>query len=261
MVKSTHWLKTAYDIGDQDSQQWLEDVPFSVFLEELFPTTDHPGFGEETPTSYWDMKNNITSIKLMRRGRLSFQPTENLSNHLKLDRKTGVIEIFHHTAFLKESLRITKDQRGNPPSFEDALQRGALPRQLAIEVLDSIQKIIFPLSDPSAVSILRSLVREQEFDQDCLRFEASAIREPHEINVQYLYFGARLADIHDELEHPTPRGYLSRWAKRKGTGHANIATIVGVILAVFFGVATLGLGGFQAWVGYQQWRHPIQTNN
>ncbi|EPS37795.1 hypothetical protein H072_8509 [Dactylellina haptotyla CBS 200.50] len=260
MVNSTRWLEAAYGIGNQDSQNWPEDIPLSTFLEELFPTADHPGFGEKASTSYWDMRSSITCVKLMRRGRLSFQSTENLSNHLKLNRKTGVVEIFHHTAFLKESLRITKNQGGKPLSFADTIGRGAVPRQLAIEVLDSIQKIIFPLSDPSAVSVLRSLITEQGFDSDCLRFEASAIREPHEINTQYIYFGARLADIHDELEHPTPRGFLSRWAKRKSTGHANIATIIGVILALFFGIATLGLSVFQAWVGYQQWQHPIQTN-
>ncbi|KAF3920988.1 hypothetical protein ABW20_dc0104582 [Dactylellina cionopaga] len=134
---------------------------------------------------------------------------------------------------------------------------GALPRQLALEILDSIQKIIFPLSDPSAVALLQNLVAEKRFDGDCLQFEASAIREPHETNTRYMYFGARLAGIHDELESPTPRGFISRWAKRKGAGHANIAAIIGVGLALLFGVVSLGLGAFQVWVSWQQWKHPI----
>ncbi|KAF3155247.1 hypothetical protein TWF569_009774 [Orbilia oligospora] len=233
------------------------DTPFHVFLEALFPMIDHPGFGEDASASFWEMKSSITGSKLIRKGGLSFSPTEDLSNHLKLNRKTGVIEIFHHTAFLKENLRITRCMEG-PMGVEGSLRLGALPRQLALEALDSIQKIIFPLSDPSAVTLLQRLVIEKGFDEDCLRFEASAIREPHETNTRYLYFGARLADIYDELENPTPRGLISRWAKRKGAGHANIATIIAVIIALIFGLVTLGLGGFQAWISWQQWKHPIE---
>ncbi|EPS39910.1 hypothetical protein H072_6227 [Dactylellina haptotyla CBS 200.50] len=258
MVYCTHWLNqnAEHDNGDLESPSWLEDVPFNIFLEEMFPMIDHPGFGEDSSSSFWELKSSITGTKLVRRGGLKFEPTEDLSNHLKLNRKTGVVEIFHHTAFLKENLRITKGASG-PMSIAEALGLGVLPRQLALEVLDSLQKIIFPLSDPSAVSLLQSLVNDKDFDQDCLRFEASAIREPHEINTRYLYFGARLADIHDEMENPTPRGFISRWAKRKGAGHANVAAIFAVVLALLFGLITLGLGGFQAWVSWQQWKHPI----
>ncbi|KAK6534091.1 hypothetical protein TWF281_005429 [Arthrobotrys megalospora] len=258
MAYTTHWLKqnAEHDNGDMVSPNWLKDTPFHVFFEGLFPMIDHPGFGEDASASFWELKSNISGTKLIRRGGLTFAPTEDLSNHLKLNRKTGVIEIFHHTAFLKENLRITKTI-GQTTSVEGSLRLGAIPRQLALEALDSIQKIIFPLSDPSAVALLQQLVVEKGFDEDCLRFEASAIREPHEINTRYLYFGARLADIYDELENPTPRGLISRWAKRKGAGHANIATILAATLALVFGLVTLGLGGFQAWISWQQWKHPI----
>ncbi|KAK6333702.1 hypothetical protein TWF730_003885 [Orbilia blumenaviensis] len=258
MVYSTHWLKqnAEHDNGDLVSPNWMKDVPFHEFLEGLFPMTDHPGFGEDSSSSFWELKSNITGSKLIRRGGLTFAPTEDLSNHLKLNRRTGVIEIFHYTAFLKENLRITKYIK-EAMGIEESIRLGALPRQLALEALDSIQKIIFPLSDPSAVTLLQRLVVDKNFDEDCLRFEASAIRQPHETNTRYLYFGARLADIYDELENPTPRGFISRWAKRKGAGHANIATIVAVVIALIFGLVTLGLGGFQAWISWQQWKHPI----
>ncbi|KAK6356847.1 hypothetical protein TWF718_001187 [Orbilia javanica] len=259
MVYSTHWLhqNAEHDNGDLVSPNWQKDIPFNAFLEGLFPMVDHPGFGEDSSASFWEMKNKITGNKLVRKGRLTFAPTEDLSNHLKLNRKTGVIEIFHHTAFLKENLRITRSLKG-ATGIDESLRLGALPRQLALEALDSIQKIIFPLSDPSAVILLQRLVAEKGFDEDCLRFEASAIREAHETNTRYVYFGARLADIYDELENPTPRGLVSRWAKRKGAGHANIATIVAVVIALIFGLVTLGLGGFQAWISWQQWKHPIE---
>ncbi len=38
-----------------------------------------------------------------------------------------------------------------------------------------------------------------------------------------------------------------------------MATIAGVFLAIFFSMASLALGGYQAWVGYQQWQHPVAS--
>jgi hypothetical protein len=38
-----------------------------------------------------------------------------------------------------------------------------------------------------------------------------------------------------------------------------MATIAGVFLAIFFSMASLGLGEYQAWVGYQQWQHHVQS--
>jgi hypothetical protein len=81
---------------------WRSDVAFSQFITDVFPKTDHP--------SIIDIKENLRAKKLKKRARLRFQPTDDLRNHLKLDRKGAVVEIFHHTAFLKEHLRRTKDE-------------------------------------------------------------------------------------------------------------------------------------------------------
>lgn len=140
--------------------------------------------------------------------------------------------------------------------------RGALPRQLALEVLDSIQKILFPLSDAKSYSLLRSLTSTSSFDPDCLRFESASIRGPHEKDIQYLYFGSRLADLYEELENPKPRGWMERWLERKSRArHVMMATVVGVVIAIFLGLASLAVGGYQAWVGYQQWQHPISNRS
>jgi hypothetical protein len=90
--------------GDQQIP-WGCDVPFSEFITSTFPTTDHPSIDH--------IKDNLRATKLKKRAGLRFEPTDDLRNHLKLDRKRAVVEIFHHTAFLKEQLRITKDQPSN----------------------------------------------------------------------------------------------------------------------------------------------------
>lgn len=82
--------------------------------------------------------------------------------------------------------------------------RGALPRQLVLETLDSLQKILFPLTDKKSLS---SLTTTQDFDPDCLRFESASIRTDIEKDIPHHYFGTRLAELSEELENPTPRGF------------------------------------------------------
>ena len=137
---------------------------------------------------------------------------------------------------------------------------GALPRQLALECLDSVQKILFPLTDRKSKSLLLSLTSKSSFDPDCLRFDSASIRNKDEKDIAYLYFGERLAELYDELENPTPRGSLEKWLERRsGARYVMLATLIGVIFAVILGMAGLAVGGYQAWVGYQQWQHPVSS--
>jgi len=132
-----------------------------------------------------------------------------------------------------------------------------LPRQVALEILDSIQKILFPRTDKKSSKILDSLTATQGFDPDCCRFESANIRTANEKDIQYNYFGARLAELYNELENPTPRG-MERWFQRKsGARYVMIATLVGVLIAIILGIASLAISGYQACLGYQQWQHPI----
>ena len=139
---------------------------------------------------------------------------------------------------------------------------GALPRQLVLEALDSLQKILFPISDPKSRALLRSLVSKSAFDPECLRFEsASSIRGADEKEVAYHYFGARLADLYEEVENPKPRGWVAEWLERKsGARYVMMATVIGVAFAVILGIASLGVGIYQSWLSYQQWQHPVRDN-
>ncbi|TGO63691.1 hypothetical protein BCON_0011g00310 [Botryotinia convoluta] len=108
-----------------------------------------------------------------------------------------------------------------------ALMEGVLPRALALEVLDSIQKILFPLADVKTKELLLSLTSPStcNFDPDMLRgFE--------------------------------------KWFERKSSPRfVMMATIAGVMFAVFLGLLSLALGGFQAYVGYMAWKHPVQMSS
>jgi hypothetical protein len=132
-----------------------------------------------------------------------------------------------------------------------------LRRQFALEILDSLQKILFPVTDKKSFAILDSLTTTQDFDPDCLRFESASLRTDDEKDISYQYFGPRLAALYEELENPTPRGFEGWFQRKSGARYVMMATLVGVVIAIILGVASLAVSGYQAWLGYQQWQHPI----
>lgn len=106
--------------------------------------------------------------------------------------------------------------------------------------------------------MLRSLVSKQNLDPDCLRFETAIVRAGDENDINYQYWGSRLMDLYDEIENPKPRGLLEEWMERRsGARYVMMATLAGVMIAVILGLLGLVVSIFQAWVSYQQWKHPV----
>jgi len=238
---------------------WNNDTSICQFIKDSFPLSDHPGLNDHDSTSSCSIKATLRARKLRKRAGILFRPTDDLRSHLKLDHKSGILYIFHHTAFLKEHLRVTRDLTRDL-SVSDSLKRGALPRQLVLEILDSIQKIIFPLDDPDSRAILQSLTSRQNagFDPDCIRFESATIRKPEEKEINYYYFGSRLVELYEEVQNPRPRGWLEKWLQRRsGARYVMLATLLGVIIAILLGLAGLAVSSYQTWIAYQQWKHPI----
>ncbi|KAK0660862.1 hypothetical protein QBC41DRAFT_350786 [Cercophora samala] len=236
---------------------WKDEVPFSKYIQDLFPTTSHPILSFNDNLSSTEMKSELRGIKLKKRLRMQFRDTHDIQNHLKLDRELNTLEIYHHTAFLKEQLRLTKgDGVFSIPS--DSLRVGALPRQLVLETLDSLQTILFPLSEPKSKRLLRSLTKEFSFDPDIQHLEVSAIRKTGEESIQYVFLADRLAELHNELQTPRPRGWLNKQLERKsGARYMMKATLWGVAFAVMLGMASLTVSCYQTWIAYQAWQHPV----
>lgn len=90
---------------------WRSDVPFSQFISDIFPKTDHPEINDDSRGSSSHIRTALMARKLRKHAGLDFRATDDLRRHLKLDRRTGIVEIYHHTAFLKEHLRLTRDHR------------------------------------------------------------------------------------------------------------------------------------------------------
>ncbi|ETI28856.1 hypothetical protein G647_01308 [Cladophialophora carrionii CBS 160.54] len=238
---------------------WRGEISLSQFLTEAFPKTNHPALSEKDNTgSSLEIKASLTAQRLKKIAGLKFRPTSDLREHLKLEQKLGVVLIFHHTAFLTEHLIASRSISTNA-SLSQAIELGNIPRQLTLESLDSVQRILFP-PDLQSQSLLRSLVSKAGFDADCLRFESAPHRSDDENDIIYQHFCSRLMDLYDELLNPTPRSMVDKWVeKRSGARHVMMATLVGVVIAIILGILGLAVSIFQAWVGYQAWKHPIPS--
>lgn len=251
---------------------WRSDKSLHEFYSSVFPTRDHPTLNDWDEPSDPDIKTQLTAVRLKKIAGLKFRGTSDLRSHLKLDSKAGVVEIFHHTSVLKEHLMASRSRDGGGDALGSVTIRTSnltdadltchhrcnIPRQLALETLDSLQKILFPL-EPESQALLRSLVSKQSLDPDCLRFGSTSYRREGETNTKYQYWGSRIMDLYDEIENPRPRGFLEKWLERRSKArHVMLATLVGVIIAIFLGLCGLIVGVFQAWVSYQAWQHPVR---
>jgi hypothetical protein len=84
---------------------WRNDMSISQFVIEIFPTSNHPYFEDLSELSdNLAIRKAVAASSLKKRANLRLEPTDDLRNHLRLDRKQGTVQIFHQTAVLKESL-------------------------------------------------------------------------------------------------------------------------------------------------------------
>jgi hypothetical protein len=225
-------------------QTWPEVDTLSATMHELFVSRIHPSL-QSSDSQSSVIRQNLTATNLKRIAALRIEGTDNLRDHLDLNTTTGVVQIFHHTSFLKEHLLATKHEPYLPP----------IPRLLALETLCSLQ-LLFP-SEPSSQALLRNFVSKQGFDPDCLRFGTAPfeLRGEKEWAMRFPTWGSRLMHLYDEIENPKPRGRIEAWLERKSKSrHIMMATMVGVLTAVLLGLFGLCLSIFQTWIAWQQWK-------
>lgn len=140
--------------------------------------------------------------------------------------------------------------------------RGVLPRQLMLEILDTTQGLLFPLSEPRSKRLLQSLIQSCSLDPDIINFEFSSVRKVGEENIAYIFLADRLSDLYNEVRNPRPRGWLETQMERKsGSRYMMMATLIGVFIAVLLGMMSLALSSYQTWIAYQAWQHPVAPDS
>ncbi|KAH8193668.1 hypothetical protein TruAng_012165 [Truncatella angustata] len=90
---------------------WSPKSTFSEFVEQAFPTTKHSILSDHTHSDFNEFIGDLSAVNIRNALKVSIRGTSILQDHLKLDRRSNVLEIYHHTAFIKEQLRQTKDAK------------------------------------------------------------------------------------------------------------------------------------------------------
>lgn len=251
ILSLTDWRNSdCYDVPSEETSNpllpWRDSATINEYMLELFPSQIHAYFSDVRIK-----RSTVCALSATRLHKAGFriEATTDLRRHLEMDPFRKVVRMFDCVSALKEMLVAARN---------DAAVL-ILPRALLLEVLDTIQVVLFP-TDHKSRALLQWYVTKRGLDGDLLRFEAASFRRDDDPDSNYGYFGSRLAALYDELQNPTPVTALERWFEKKSGSQRNMlmATMIGVFIAVIIGILGLGVAGFQAWVGYQQWKHPVE---
>jgi hypothetical protein len=209
---------------------WREGVSVDTFVEEAFPRK------MESP-AIEDILPKLRAKKLTKYAKLRMKATNDIRRHLVLDTEKKVVWIFHHGTALRHLLS----------SFEKDTEACILPREVMLEVLDTIHLVLFP---PDLGS--QKLVLKSNWDKGLLSDMSVPYRKEDDLGISYAYFGDRLEELYRELQAPTPHGWLQKRLQRRSETYMLMATMYGVIIAVTLGFFSLVVAIFQAWVAWQQ---------
>jgi hypothetical protein len=105
---STSYLSSGRLEKGNARMHWKDDAAFSTYLRGLFPIEEHPVFSYPDGEAFADAKGELLGRKLKKHLNLTFRPTHDIRNHLRLDRRDNLLEIYHYTSFIKEHLRLSK---------------------------------------------------------------------------------------------------------------------------------------------------------
>lgn len=87
---------------------WDDSVGFGDFVRDSFPVSSTTVLRHPEDPEYAVVRSGLKATNLQRVLGISLRPTNSLREHLQLDREQRVLKIFHHAAFLKHHLRLTR---------------------------------------------------------------------------------------------------------------------------------------------------------
>ena len=121
------------------------------------------------------------------------------------------------------------------------LHRGTLPPQLLLEVLDSIQYLLFP-NDPRSYKSLEKFINKYDFDPKAMYYEDHIRALPE--SLEYKYLGDRLATLlRIRNDPPAANGIIAWVARHTSERNALILAILGLFLTALFGFLGVYLHG------------------
>ncbi|KAK7911825.1 hypothetical protein PG985_014306 [Apiospora marii] len=119
--------------------------------------------------------------------------------------------------------------------------------------------ILFHFDDHRSSRILERLITKDGFDQDCARPEGyKMFADPKEL--EYLYWGERLATLHAFVHDRPPRNKFERWITwQSSESNAFAIALFALLISIIVGLLSLGLAGVQTWIAYKAWKEPVNV--
>jgi len=105
--------------------------------------------------------------------------------------------------------------------------------------------------------ILQRLIKKKDFDEACCIHEGYKVFRDTAEDFQYMYWGERLAMLHDLVLGRPPQTSFQRWIRwQTSESNSFLIAISALVISIVVGIFSLGLSGFQAWVAWQAWKYP-----
>ncbi|KAJ4266089.1 hypothetical protein NW762_004064 [Fusarium torreyae] len=256
-IAAQEWHPADYAASGHRPIGWLSQEPFASFVQRSFPEVVTRM--DENIQEAFDDRSRLKAWKLQKRLGMKFRMTDNLSEHLNLDTKNNILYLFHHAAYLKAHLAMCQ---GVPLTLEatarESLRHGTHPPQLLVETLHSLQAILFPSLNKKSGKVLNTLVRKEGFDAECAQYEGYKIFPEPPQDFNYLYWGKRIARLHEIAKSRPPRNKFEKWFQQWTTErNAFLIALLALFISIFVGVLSIILGCVQVWIAWMAWKHPV----
>ena len=137
-------------------------------------------------------------------------------------------------------------------------RRGSLPPQLLVETLYSLQSIVFPADDPISYGILDKMIKKRGFDPESREYKGYKLFPELPTGFAFVYWGERLAQLHDLQATRPPRNKLERWFQRQSSeGNALFVAMIALVISILVGVISVALGAAQLGISWMAWKYPV----
>ncbi|KAK0744302.1 hypothetical protein B0T21DRAFT_357554 [Apiosordaria backusii] len=259
-VNGSHGL--GYMVGTYRPASWSANESFIDFVNKSFPQVSTEKRAQVE--TVLENKRSLKAWKLQDRVGIEFRGTNNLTDHLLLDRDNRILYLFHHTAYLKAHLNLWYRLCGDGAKevgIGSALERGMLSPRLLAETLHSLQTILFSYDDYRSMHLLNNtLIKKKKFDSSCAILEGYLPFADGPGDFVYTYWGDRLMILHDLVRDRPPRTKFEKWIKWQTT-ERNFFLVAGLalIISAVVGILSLVLAIFQSIVAWQAWKHPATS--
>lgn len=141
------------------------------------------------------------------------------------------------------------------------LSSGCLPPRLLAETLHSIQAILFHFDDHRSSRILERLITKDGFDEHCAQAEGYKIFDGAD-NLDYRYWGERLAALHNFTRERPPRNKFERWMKwQSSERNAFAVALAALLISILVGLLSLAVAGLQTWIAWEAWKQPVSNDD